>query len=494
MIEANNVDKKRDEITSETTPSEQKSIEHDEIDRSPDSLLVRIQRIIDNFKRRGKPAKPPDPRQDRTRALILLIGGIVGSVLLFFGVFSTPPSRPTQAQRNGMQPNLGRKETSAPARLASATPLLNVQTQADESGQDRLSAADIQNTSQRSFASDQPALEAVSQKAAERQDHVLPQAAGKPMHVANPVAVPITYAYGAGKDSIPSTGPNEPTSFSEPFRSLVPGPPNAPSTMNSLSTKSSIVFVRSGDGSPTVSRNPARSDANLDGPALLPPGSRLIARLESSVTSALRMPVVAAIEYNYEKDGAILIPAGTKAIGELQQTSANGYVGIVFHTLQMPDGRYEKIDATAMDLRNEPLKGKVTGTNKGRKFLTRTLTGVGTIAAYVVGAGGSSESITSGTLLRDRLAGNISSAGEQELANAAYAQNIVVTLPAQTRLYIVFQKAAIEEASTAPPLASAASSGPQMPTGQELRELMDLRRQLNQMYSETVVSQSSVTP
>jgi type IV secretory pathway VirB10-like protein len=104
----------------------------------------------------------------------------------------------------------------------------------------------------------------------------------------------------------------------------------------------------------------------------------LIARLESALSSVLKAPVVAVIEYNYEKDGVILIPAGTKAIGELQQASINGYVGIVFHTLQMPDGRNEKIEAMAMDLQNEPLKGRVTGTNKGRKFLTRTLSGVGT--------------------------------------------------------------------------------------------------------------------
>jgi type IV secretory pathway VirB10-like protein len=220
----------------------------------------------------------------------------------------------------------------------------------------------------------------------------------------------------------------------------------------------------------------------------------LIARLESAVTSALKVPVVADIEYNYERDGEILVPAGTKAIGELQQASTNGFVGIVFHSLQMPDGKSQQIEASAMDLRNEPLKGKVTGTNKGRKFVTRTLTGVGTIAAYVVGSGGSAigQPITGGSLLRDRLAGNITSAGEQELTNAAFAQNIVVTVPAQTRFYIVFQKAAVEHVS-APP-AKVTSGGTTMPTVQELRELMDLRREINQMYTESAVPQTSSAP
>jgi len=45
----------------------------------------------------------------------------------------------------------------------------------------------------------------------------------------------------------------------------------------------------------------------------LPAGTKLVARLQSVVNSAIRMPVVAAIEYNYEKDGQIVVPAGAKA-------------------------------------------------------------------------------------------------------------------------------------------------------------------------------------
>ena len=73
------------------------------------------------------------------------------------------------------------------------------------------------------------------------------------------------------------------------------------------------------------------------------------------------------------------------------------------------------------------------------------MSGVGTIAAYVVGGGGAglNRTITGETLLRDRVAGNIALAGEQELMNAAYAQNISVTVPANTRFYVVLQKAAV---------------------------------------------------
>jgi hypothetical protein len=212
------------------------------------------------------------------------------------------------------------------------------------------------------------------------------------------------------------------------------------------------------------------------------------------VSSALNAPVVAAVEYNYEKAGAILVPAGTKVIGELEQASANGFVSISFHTLQMPDGRTEKIQALAMDLKSEPLKGNITGTNKGKKILTRTLSGVGTIAAYAVGgSGGLGQSITGGTLLRDRVAGNVASAGEQELTKAAITQNVVVTVPAQTRIYIVLQKPALE-ISPGAVVPSAAQDRMAMPTVQEIRELMDLRREINKMYRDSATSAELATP
>src|SRR4051812_30986641 len=376
MTDANTVDKKDDELTNESVPAESVDREQDEAQLRPSTFHLWLRKVIGSFKREGKPVVAPDPKKDRTRALVLLIGGIVGSVLLFVGVFSTPPTKSNQAPR-GRQPNLGRKETTAPARLASPTPLLNVQAQSDEPGHDPLSAADIQNTSQRHASIDQGLQEVDSAKSSERRSPVPLPVVRPPASTSNISAAPVTYRYGAPSDKVVSPENEAPASFSEPVRSP--------------SAKSSIVFIRTGIGT-ADSGNSAVMVGNSDRPALLPPGSRLIARLESAVTSALKVPVVADIEYNYERDGEILIPAGTKAIGELQQTSTSGFVGIVFHSLQMPDGRGEKIEASAMDLRNQPLKGKVTGTNKGRKFLTRTLTGVGTIAAYAVGAGGSAMS------------------------------------------------------------------------------------------------------
>jgi hypothetical protein len=181
----------------------------------------------------------------------------------------------------------------------------------------------------------------------------------------------------------------------------------------------------------------------------------------------------------------ILVPAGAAVFGDVQQASSQGYLNVRFHTLRMPDGREETIEATGVSLDHQPLKGEVAGKNTGKKLLSQTLSGAGTVAAYVVGAGGAglSRAVTGETLLRDRLANNVALAGEQELTNAALAQNVSVTVPANTRFYIVLQKPAV--ATTPARVAEPAVPSVEVPTVQELRELMDLRREINRMYQES---------
>jgi hypothetical protein len=178
-----------------------------------------------------------------------------------------------------------------------------------------------------------------------------------------------------------------------------------------------------------------------DQTSLLPPGTRLIARLEAAATTAVKMPVVASIEYNYEHDGLIVVPAGTKVLGDVQQASPQGYLNVRFHTLLMPNGKEEQIEATGLGLDQRPLKGEVSGKNTGRKLMSRTFSGAGTIAAYLVGAGGAglTGAATGETLLRDRVASNVALAGEQELMSAAFSQAITITVSANTRFYVVLQ-------------------------------------------------------
>src|SRR5439155_27333997 len=65
--------------------------------------------------------KPPTKQQlskDRTRQLGLLIAGIVGAILLFIGIFSTPPTPTARETRGHAGPNLGRPSPSESSNAA----------------------------------------------------------------------------------------------------------------------------------------------------------------------------------------------------------------------------------------------------------------------------------------------------------------------------------------------------------------------------------------
>ncbi len=267
-----------------------------------------------------------------------------------------------------------------------------------------------------------------------------------------------------------------------------------------------MVFVSAGTG--TAARQIRFASATAE-PAylglqssVLPPGTRLVARLETPVSTAVKTPVVAAIEYNYDRDGDIVIPAGSRAFGELDQANDRGYVGIRFQSLQLPDGSAQTIDGRSMGLNYKPLEGKVTGRNTGKKFLVRSLTGVGTILAATVGVQGGlgiNDTISNNVLLRERLANNIALAGEQQLNDLAYHQNIVVTVPGNTRFYIVLAKSGDRSSGPATPGSTVPAGNPSTPTYaagslpsvQELRELMQLKTELTQMYQQQQKTQTT---
>src|SRR5450759_3708312 len=122
---------------------------------------------------------------------------------------------------------------------------------------------------------------------------------------------------------------------------------------------------------------------------------------------------------------------GRRLSANYNRPNGSGDVGIHFHTLQMPDGTTEKIDALSMSLSYGPLKGSVSGSNKAKRILVRSLAGVGTMVAFLVGGpsgfGGVSGQLNNSILLRERIASNAGLAGEQEMASLASNENIVVS-------------------------------------------------------------------
>ena len=170
----------------------------------------------------------------------------------------------------------------------------------------------------------------------------------------------------------------------------------------------------------------------------------------------------------------------------------------------MPDGSSAAIEGSSVSLDYGPLKGSVSGQNRAKRMLVRGVTGIGSMAAYVVGGpgyGGLTGPVDQSILLRERVASNIGLAGEQELTSLAYNQNVVVTLPGNTRFYIVLQEPSQTPRQSDPPVTgtgsrtSVASAGAQpLPTAAELRELISLKDELNRMYREVAATRADAPP
>ena len=241
--------------------------------------------------------------------------------------------------------------------------------------------------------------------------------------------------------------------------------------------KSSLIYVRN------VSANgvdpQARERMSVGTPEIglgLSTGTRLRARLESAASTAVRAPVLAVVEYTYERDGQILVPAGAKAVGRIQEADRSGYVRIQFESLMMPDGATVPIEAVATDLDMRPLKGKVEGKN----VLVRSLSGIGQVGALLLGQGSLNQPLSESDLMRERLSNNIAEASDEEISRMAITSRIVVTVSADTPIYVVLEQTPKAEATSREGVSRSQSANS---NAEELRQLLQLKRELNQAGS-----------
>jgi hypothetical protein len=207
-------------------------------------------------------------------------------------------------------------------------------------------------------------------------------------------------------------------------------------------------------------------------------GTRLRARLESAASTAVRAPVLAVIEYTYEQEGQIIVPAGAKAVGHIQEADRSGYVRIQFESLMMPDGGTVPIQAVATDLNMRPLKGKVEGKNTGKNILVRSLSGLGQAGALLLGQGSLNQPLSESGIMRERVSNNIGEASDEQISRMAITSHIVVTVSADTPIYVVLEQAAKADAASG--RSDGRSSQSLTTNAQELRQLLQLKRELNQ--------------
>jgi hypothetical protein len=280
--------------------------------------------------------------------------------------------------------------------------------------------------------------------------------------------------YQAG--SQPTAGTNEAPKISDT---------NEIRTEHDALDKPSLVFVRNSTSGPN--QRPQGAAIPIEFGIGLAPGTRLRARLESAINTAVRTPVVAVVEYNYEQHGEIVIPAGAKAFGHLESADRSGYVGIRFESLQLPDGSSVPLEAAATDLQLRPLRGKVEGKHAGKNVLVRSVAGVGEVAATLVGRGSLNQPLSGSDLLRERVANNIGQASDQTVANLALTERIVVSVPADTEIYVILQKAAKETVTSS--RAQVPSQNPSQSNIEELRQLMQLQREMSQPAATTTAQE-----
>ncbi len=203
-------------------------------------------------------------------------------------------------------------------------------------------------------------------------------------------------------------------------------------------TKTRIVFSRKSA--------PVAADATQYlGPAItnfgLEPGFHVAARLEASATTSVAAPVTAVIEYNYGRNGQVVLPAGSRAIGRINSADAHGNMAITFESVDLPNGSTVPISAVAVDTNLHSLKGQVTGSSRGKAMLVATLSGIGQTTAMMLG-NNTSTALSGQDVMRAQLSQNMGNTADTQIAKMISNERIVVTLAAGTELYMVFTKAA----------------------------------------------------
>jgi hypothetical protein len=88
------------------------------------------------------------------------------------------------------------------------------------------------------------------------------------------------------------------------------------------------------------------------------------------------------------------------------------------------------------------------------------------------------------------LADNIASAGQEQLNGLAFNQNLVVTVPGNTRFYVVVQKPSSNRpaggsGTHSASVNSASLGSDRVPTLEELRQLLQLKREINELYTQS---------
>jgi hypothetical protein len=356
--------------------------------------------------------KTPGPKGGHLATMLIVAGALAVLAIGMVALLSTTGKNRKRTMEETGKPNLGQAHTGTtsgdlvPNNKVKPTP-----NGASESG--AVNASDIERTKSPHLVQSQP----------------LGSSAQSPKSLGE-----------IGRFEEPDTSPNRQGKWTPPpYGSDTAQNQQAQKKAEDALSQPSLVFTaheqsvpRSGSESQSVGPN------NLG----LAPGYRVAARLESMASTAVHAPVVAVVEYNYEHDGEVIIPAGARVVGKITQADPSGLMNIAFSSIEFPDGSSVPIDAVGADMNLQAIKGQVTGRQRGKSMLVRSLSGIGETAAMMVGAPSANSAFSEDDLMRMQVANNIGNAGDEQIMKMLTMEHIVVSVPAGTEVYVVFEKSA----------------------------------------------------
>jgi type IV secretory pathway VirB10-like protein len=348
------------------------------------------------------------------KKLVLLAGGLVIAVAFF--VFSQFQSKP--AKKHPVAEQKQQQNTTTKSQLGSSTPMMDpVLPKNNDQEPDHINASDIARTRKPDYSGTSTA-------------HTASNGRGKALNS----VPPFKDTQQKWEDPAPYGNQQQPQNTAAEQQEA-----------NALK-EASLVYVRA----PQQSSNGHTDGSPEDNtPALqLKEGTRIEARLESQISSDIHAPVVAVVENTYAIGDQVLVPAGARIYGRLAQADAQGNVGLDFNEIDLLDGSREKMEAIGTSLDMGPIKGDVYGKYNGRNFLIRSMSGIASTAAMLVGNnvnGAYSES----DMIRERAADNIGMAGDSQLMQLNSGSRLTVSVPANTKIYVVWTQHAKESEKVA---------------------------------------------
>jgi type IV secretory pathway VirB10-like protein len=347
---------------------------------------------------------------------LILLGGALAIAVLFF-VFTAIVGKSPKKAVVAKQPSQQTKQDVPKPAKGSVTPVMDtVRTPTPDNATGQLGPGDIRRTR----SSDGRSLPRVNTPQAEIPGSTK---SGKGLTLAT---VP-SFAETQQKWEEP-----------QPYGESVPAPVPQAQQQNALK-EPSLIFVRAQTQSTTISGTRAESSGTGAPHLEVTPGTRIQAKLQTQISSAVQAPVVAVVEYTYAIGDRVVVPAGARVYGQLQQADRSGLVGVKFDEIELLDGAREKIEAIGTSLDLGPIKGNVSGKNTGKNFVVRAVSGIGSVLAEVA-SNNSGGAFSEDDMLRERLAENIGTAGDSEVMSLNANSRVVVSVPADTKIYIVFTK------------------------------------------------------